>query len=133
MGFVVYQRYIMIKKIYPFKIPQSYAQSIPYAISPPWPSRIPAPRPGPGTCLKRTSVGPRGVAMNSESCRARGSYERTRTFLKRGHHLLGSRGIPYRINSNIVKCRAHIPVCTAQGGGGSFRHRKPIGKVRCYE
>ena len=27
----------------------------------------------------------------------------------------------------------HIPVCTAQGGGGSFKDRKPIGEVRCCE
>ena len=27
----------------------------------------------------------------------------------------------------------HIPVCTAQGGSGSFKDRKPIGEVRCCE
>ena len=26
-----------------------------------------------------------------------------------------------------------LPVCTAQGGGGSFKDRKPIGEVRCCE
>ena len=26
-----------------------------------------------------------------------------------------------------------IPVCTAQGGSGSFKYRKPIGEVRCCE
>ena len=24
-----------------------------------------------------------------------------------------------------------LPVCTAQGGSGSFKDRKPIGEVRC--
>ena len=27
----------------------------------------------------------------------------------------------------------YIPVCTAQGGGGSFKDRKPIGKIRCCQ
>ena len=27
----------------------------------------------------------------------------------------------------------YVPVCTAQGGGGSFKDRKPIGEVRCCE
>ena len=27
----------------------------------------------------------------------------------------------------------HVPVCTAQGGSGSFKDRKPIGEVRCCE
>ena len=29
--------------------------------------------------------------------------------------------------------RGCIPVCTAQGGSGSFKDRKPIGEVRCCE
>ena len=31
------------------------------------------------------------------------------------------------------KHRTGLPVCTAQGGGGSFKDRKPIGEVRCCE
>ena len=27
----------------------------------------------------------------------------------------------------------YLPVCTAQGGGGNFKDRKPIGEVRCCE
>ena len=29
--------------------------------------------------------------------------------------------------------RSKIPVCTAQGGGGSFKNRKPLGEIGCCE
>ena len=35
---------------------------------------------------------------------------------------------PYYITVHHI-----IPVCTAQGGSGSFKDRKPIGEVRCCE
>ena len=34
---------------------------------------------------------------------------------------------------NHIHKHKHIPVCTAQGGGGSFKDRKPIGEVRCCD
>ena len=40
-------------------------------------------------------------------------------------HLLHSHATPNK--------EADIPVCTAQGGSGSFKDRKPIGEVRCCE
>ena len=35
--------------------------------------------------------------------------------------------------SNHLFLFTYLPVCTAQGGGGSFKDRKPIGEVRCCE
>ena len=32
----------------------------------------------------------------------------------------------------IHEC-VHVPARTAQGGGGSFKSRKPIGEVRCCD
>ena len=36
-------------------------------------------------------------------------------------------------NLRIFLLNFLMPVCTAQGGGGSFKDRKPIGEVRCCE
>ena len=36
-------------------------------------------------------------------------------------------------NPVAEKSDIRIPVCTAQGGSGSFKDRKPIGEVRCCE
>ena len=49
------------------------------------------------------------------------------------HHVYGktqyiSSTLDFKLSFSII-----IPVCTAQGGGGSFKDRKPIGAVRCCE
>ena len=48
------------------------------------------------------------------------------------HRLNAMAAMNFTLGVNIP-IRKYIPVCTAQGGSGSFEDRKPIGEVRCCE
>ena len=40
---------------------------------------------------------------------------------------------PMRVNVGFAANMFYVPARTAQGGGGSFKDRKPIGEVDCCD
>ena len=50
-----------------------------------------------------------------------------------GMFFIGVSDSEYRKNSSRRVTVQHVTSSTAQGGGGSFKNRKPIGEVGCCE